>query len=300
MNNAKLSITDFGSENHSADLVLLCPHDNDGEEFLEDYAEIAEACGATRGTLEEYIALERDRGSGELSHAIAEIFTHKTNGDYRTSIVVDNLPRGLVDTNRIGRVAIRDIVERRTKNEVLMRRMQEEHDAIMLAKEKVMQPLAYNRGLFLDIHTMAPYNRPNDISIKPGEENIRAYINSYLEAKRQGGTRRNIDLITDATPLSGVGNPELTAALKKHLTGAGIPWDENLPYTVPMAYGILSSYNMLKYAGLAIDVPKDSLAKHDKDGNINLLKLQTDRGKVLDIAAPIARATIACLRERRA
>lgn len=299
MAHPRLETTSCNSNNGKTEpsLVILCPHDDDGETFLADYPEILEACRTTREVMERYLTLERDHGSRELSQAIMDTFMHETHGDYQSVLLIDRIPRAILDTNRIAKTAIRDIFDQKIRP-ALTKKMYEEHEKVMLEKRRVMGPLGRNGGVFLDIHTMAPYSRGDEVALKPGNMNVRNYIDSYVYAREQGGKRRKLDLITKADPIENVADKRLTDWLKAELTASGVEWDENAPYTVPMAYGILSSYNMLQFNGIAIDVPKDYLTDvRAEDSTFDILRRPNiDTGKVQDLAAIIARATIKRLR----
>lgn len=297
---ARLEISEMGDPTNTKNkpaLIILCPHDDNGEQFLQDYPELYEVCQISRVAMKKYLTLEQDHGSGEVTQAIAKIFMHETHGEYPTTILKDRVPRGLVDTNRIARTAIRDLIDKE-KNPDLTRKLFEEHEKVMLEKRRIMGPLAYNGGIFLDIHTMAPFNRVTNAGLAPG--NVDDYINSYIHARAEGGSRRLVDLITKADPFENAADPRLTLELKKTFTEKRIQWDENMPYTVPLSYGIVSAHNMLHFNGIAIDISKGDLATPNAtDNEFDILRPKIDPKKVEIIARAIVEATIQRLKAEK-
>ncbi len=164
---------------------------------------------------------------------------------------------------------------------------------------KILSQIDENKGLFLDIHSMAPYTPKDLIAEYPGR--LKTY-NYYYREKSQRGARRHLDLITDIPGRGMIANPIVFRNVYGALTDNGESFRQNNPY--PLAnfpsMQIVGTKYMIEHAGLTLDYPKDRLTKGEAESeNWDIANLEVDDNKVEYMAKIIAGAVIQSLREIR-
>ena len=94
-----ISLHFYTEENMKFDLLITCPHAELGSDFVEfDYPAIGKLINLEEKELADFLAIEYDFGTHQLSHAIAE----KLYRDYDvcTLVVEPTFPRSILDAGR--------------------------------------------------------------------------------------------------------------------------------------------------------------------------------------------------------
>ena len=273
--------------------VLLCQHSDDGENFLRNYPEILERCSASRKALKRYIDLEKDSGSFELSKSIARQIIKVTSGNFEVVIIKSNVPRAIMDTNRVTRFAISNSFNF-FENDELKSEFQRLHfDVIKLIREQLFR-LLINGGVFVDVHTMAPYSPEVSDDSEIGQstmtdEFVDLWVNAYVKAP-EIGERRYFDLAT-GYPGCEMADEDLLNFLVFRLKEAGIEFRYDDPY--PAVVDCMVGQYMGEYPGISIDVPKDYLTTTSAESDdFDLINPKFDNRKLIEVAHPIALAVL--------
>lgn len=277
--------------------VLVVSHDGDGTSFLEAFPELMSVVPASREVFGRYLALERDVGSAGLAHRVATRLMREEDVVHRVDVVEVNLPRGIIDGNRVSERAVRNVFDH-AAHPMIVTALQELHHRAIQAVRAVLENLELD-GLFIDVHTMAPYSpdcnsQSSTEAVGETPTTLEDYIDAYTNRARWG-ERRYLDLVTctdrDPTVLA---YPPLLDAFTERLGAADIVFRLNHPY--PTSAHVLSTRYLERYRGLVIDVPKDYLvAQRAEEGGFDLLNVKPDPQAVARLAAPLADALQACL-----
>ena len=287
--------TSYGPENKKADVVLLSPHSGNSRQLVE---RLSGAFADKPDVLDDYLTIDADFGADDLAHAIAQEIA-VVGGDLRVDVAQVLYERGIVDPNRVPSVAVRNVLDygHGGLNKDFLRSI---HSRTLEIVEKILGQIDETKGIFLDIHSMAPYSPVNLIGEQPGR--LGAYSYPYRNRSQRGG-RRFLDLITDIPGQGVIANPIILANVQDSLTSAGQSFRRNNPYPKPgyPAQNIMGTRYMVKHAGLALDYPKDSLTKGvAEDDGWDIANLEVDGNKVEHVAKILAGAVIQSLKGIRA
>ncbi|MDO8425289.1 MAG: hypothetical protein Q7T01_02130 [bacterium] len=276
-------------------VVLLSPHDGPMEWFVGECPALLAACPADAETLARFCALERDVGATALAHRIATLLVER--GVVRVDVVEVCLPRGIVDGNRLTERALRNIFPADAYPD-LVRYLHASHASVLTSVRESLALLSPT-GIFVDVHTMAPYTPAVDPqspteTIAEHPDALHHVIETWTNRARWR-ERRHVDVVTRLSGTDALlADPLLRVALVRYLSEHEVPWRENLPY--PTAEHVLTTHYLRQRRGVAIDVPKDVLgatpAEHE---SFDLLAPTIDAQRVGRIAEPVASAIIEAL-----
>ncbi len=289
--------THFGDEHALNQCVILDQHSCRGEEFFERYPGIRESLEVTDQCFDDFVNLERDAGADALADRVANIVAEESNGDTAVTVVKSHLPRAVLDTNRVTLKALRSVINY-ANNRGLETKFNEIHLGVISEIRRQLSTLLYFDGVFVDVHTMAPYtpgviplSQTEVLSEKP--DNLAHYMRAYTNARRTG-RRRYIDLVTSLPGMPPIANPALTANIKNELDKSHLKYRENDPY--PTGPYVMSTEYMSHFPGILIETPKDYLTETQSDHEgFDLINPQICPDKVDRIARPIAEAVKCCL-----
>lgn len=147
-------------DNVDPDCVLLCQHaDTNFDSFFERFPRIWDGIEADERTLRRYVNLEADRGSDVLAHATAQEIVRR-RPDLRVEVIELRTLRALVDLNRVKiRDVLRGCVAWDRVDQDTISKITVGHEHALEATDARVGKLAKRRGVFADIHSMAPIPR---------------------------------------------------------------------------------------------------------------------------------------------
>lgn len=289
-----LATFDYGLAAAPKDVVIWCPHDADYHVFLQKNKDILQALTVKHSfsLLERYLAIERDVGSLMLAQQIAKNI-YEINNNLAIKVIAATLPRGIIDQGRIADCSRRNIFSNRMPfiDEQLIKAHQESL-ALLIKNFAELKP----EGVFIDLHTMAPFNP----KVKPAtsteyiiesHDNLAEYIDYYCDIRYRGPIR-SIDLIISDQQGKQFADPTIVKLLSKMLQKTNIQFAYNAPFSTGehlIALGL-----MKKHRGITVDVPKHFISNQDVDDiNFDLAKIEINQEKVNYIATAIAQAFVA-------
>lgn len=283
-------LSTYGPNDREADVVLLSPHSGNSRKLLE---RLDGAFDDSPAVVDEYLRIDADFGADALACGIAREIA-VISGDLRVDVVEVLYERGIVDPNRVSKVARRNVLDygHLSRHQDFLRQM---HYRTLEIVDKVLAQVGRTQGLFLDVHSMAPYSPEGLVGEHPGL--LKAYNFSYGRSRR--GNRRYLDLVTSIPRDGIIANPILFERVQSALSNAGMDFRLNNPYPKPgyPAINIMSTAYMLRYPGLALDFPKDMLSEGKaEDEGWDIADLKFDGSKVENIAKILADALIQSLR----
>ena len=87
-------------------VLLLCVHDGDHQNFTKEHPEFFDLYKNNQELFVKYLYLERDNGAAVLAEAIKKhLETHNIDVEL---INIRDIPRGIIDLNRIESQAVRE------------------------------------------------------------------------------------------------------------------------------------------------------------------------------------------------
>lgn len=294
MNYSITQTTHYGNQSKKVDCIFLNLHADDGHLFLSHYPEFREKSENTH-VFQKYLNLEADIGTRDLCHIAAK---HLSSDTQLHSAVLDvRVPRGILDVGRWNEDrAIRDIIDY-DKYPNIRNILVKMHTKAIDAIQELFADLSKN-GVWIDIHSMAPFNPDPSRSdnsgpdpIKPTPETLSEYINVYTSLDKQG-KRRRINLATQVTECPGevLSDQRLLEIAQDCLNQAKYLHGTNDPH--PMTEAITAAQLMKKYGrGLFIDVPKDYISDYPATWTAEYLTgLNLSRTKLTQMAHTIAQS----------
>lgn len=295
MSHPRIDTDFYGSGHHgSPDVIIFAPHGDDGLSFLDEYPEIFDACSSPQNTILDFVSLERDHGTPELAQEIARTLTDVTHGKISSLVVVDKIPRAICDTNRETKVALRNIFSEEDFPD-LASCLRVEQAQVLAEKFRILETLPADRGLFVEIHSMAAHSPVADSNslteaVRETQEGLAAYIEAYVRARERGGERRDIDIVTRVVPGNTlVADSNLTREIEERFRENRIRFRENHPYST--APHIISTHLMQRRRGVTVDVPKDILSHYSAEHPVyDLVRPQLSSHAIENTAEPIALA----------
>lgn len=283
-------LSTYGPKEREADVVLLSPHTGNSRKLLE---KLDGAFDDSLSVVDEYLRIDADFGADALACGLAREIA-MISGDLRVDVVEVLYERGIVDANRVSKVARRNVLDygHISRHQDFLRQI---HDKTLGIVDKVLAQVDRTKGLFLDVHSMAPYSPKGLVGEHPGV--LKAYNFAYGRSQR--GNRRYIDLVTSIPGEGTIANPILFKNVQNALNNAGMDFRLNNPYPNPgyPAGNIKSMSYMLAHPGLALDFPKDMLSVGTaEDDKWDISDLKFDGNKAENIAKILANAAIQSLR----
>lgn len=283
-----ISVRTFGPSSSVHDVILICLHGDDGVQFLKDNSFFYDLSIDNPSVVNNYIKVEQDVGSNELSSIIAHKLAQKGK---RVKVIQTTIPRAILDFGRIqSSVALRPIFDY-TKHTSLSGKLMELHRKGIEEIKKHLISLS-PQGSWIDIHTMSPFNpktqdeqgHATPDAVIPGPGKLQTYIREFTDPRRRG-TRRPINLATHI-----LGEKEhiacrLTAnRIRTNLEAATLQHGYNCPH--PMTDAITAAHLMKEFGrGLLIDFPKDYLCKGTEHECVDKLdQLELEQSKLFHCA----------------
>jgi len=240
---------------------------------------------------QKYINAERDSGVPELTQELLKKFP------CGLSLSV-NPPRGVLDTiwatpaNAIKKVVSPDIDPEAKKDFFEM------HHNILELTAKVIATLSSNVRI-LCLHSMEPYNTPDQPKLAHDAESIRKYIEAYANRVLSEETIRKTDLIVGQNGQPPIGDMEMAREIEKLFQAKGYPIGYNDPYdTEP---GFTDYDDMQKYPGRVhvVDILKPLLCEGSGDDrSFDTTNPRVDNNKVQIMAALYTEALSKILRAK--
>ncbi len=265
--------------------VFLCQHGDMGEKLFARYPSLPDLCVSGRQKFMQYIAVEQDAGTPELAHILAKM---ASDADHASLVVHAELPRGVVDPNRITERSLQEIIDWRQHPDLAseLKGLHADtlaHVAALLAETKPR--------LVIDVHSMGQYTprakAESDVrAVTLAFDRLEEYLEAWLDPARRG-ERRVLDIVTALADGTVVADMQFARMMAGELDMVGIDYRFNHPY--PTAPHVMTTAYLRQYPGGCIDVPKDMLA----DGALDAMRVNLR--KVERVARPIANAAIAYL-----
>lgn len=282
----------LGSDKEASPILLIVPHGAYGREFFRRFPKIFGHSLVQKrlASFENFLRIEQDYGSLELAKAIGDWLFNHSGGNFEVEICEILYPRAIVDGGRITSHCLRACLPHDVMSNYRDEFITMHDETVTLIREKVVQNKKRG-GIFLDIHTMAPYTPNVFCSSKGGLtesfESLDDYVAQFTESKNVNrDTRRFIDLIAH----DGEGHMLADERLLK-LLAASLQGKYEIAYSEPFkALGHYMMHDYMKQGrGLAIDVPKDYLSLED----FNLLSFKLDEGRIDKLAQAIGKGVAA-------
>lgn len=292
-----VKISSYGPQKENPDVVLLSPHGGSSRQLVR---KLNGSFDDDPTTLEAYLRIDADTGANELAHGVAQEIV-AISGDLRVDVVQVLFERGLVDPNRVVGFANRNVLSygQIGAHGSLLRQVHAEAISVIDQSLAGIGKKGEKGGIFFDIHSMASHTPKHLEGEQPGH--LKAYNFAY-GSRSQRGARRFFDLITDIPGEGMIASPIVFRNVANALTDRRVSFRQNNPYPRPgyPARNVRSTWHMVNYSGLALDLPKDSLSKGvAEDAGWDIANLEIDHGKVERMAKILAGAAIQSLREIR-
>ena len=193
-------------------------------------------------------------------------------------------PRAIVDGGRILDHCLRPCLPPDLFNR-LKDKFLDMHQDMLHKLEELHEEVNQNHGYVLDLHTMAsfsPHHKGEIKTIPVSFENLEEYYEQFINAPREKGYLRYVDVITEDGHGHYIADRKLAKAVSKNLSLANIDYRENSPYFAPPEF--LMNTHMSRCPGLAIDIPKHLLAAIERPEDFALDGFQLCYEKIGDMA----------------
>tara|TARA_B100001094_G_scaffold289124_1_gene305817 strand:+ start:732 stop:1640 length:909 start_codon:yes stop_codon:yes gene_type:complete len=238
--------------------LIICPHGDPGDTLLKIFPElITGLSNAEQILLRRYLKIEQDRGSRELSDAIAKELLDNGLGAIVFSM---NYPRGILDGGRVISHCIRDVLSS-DKRKKLEKRFTKIHENSIGKLQTLYKEINQSQGYLIDVHTMASFSpgHPNigTQPVTPGT--IANYIKQFTEATKCDEARRRFDLISCDEEGELLADTKLKSAFENELNKANIEIRHNYPYAAAKHFMMFP--NLTSASGICFDIPKHLLSK---------------------------------------
>lgn len=290
----EIEVKHYGCNSKKKDIVIWCPHDGDYFPFFENYPDFYDLLKKNHhpDLISKYFEIERDRGSLYLADKIAESI-QRTNCLAAIKIIYTNIPRGILDLARIFPFAKRKIFPKEA-HESISFKLENIYSKSMDIFIKEMDDLKQN-GIFIDLHTMAPYNPCSKQSTKTeyiseSPENLSSYVDAY-RFRDANAIERKVDLIVSDKNDVFIADRVLTESISLFLKETNIPFDYNYPFSTDEH--LIACHLMKSKRGITIDIPKHYLFSENicsKDFDLSNISLSDD--KILKLATVISNALL--------
>ena len=272
-------------------IIIVSSHGAGADDFLAAFPQIEEdrQMQAIWPLFQTYLAIERDVGADELTHAIAH---NLARGYGRPCLTVAmNYPRAIIDGGRLLDYCLRPCLPT-----ALFVSLKEAflalHQKTLQRMEELYAEVRREGSCLIDVHSMAsfcPIDGNGERYILPVSfHRLEDYVTQFLEA-RNHSYRRNLDLITADEQGRNIADPKLLASFQAALEAEAYPFIENRPYCASSPY--LSHHHMKSVSSISFDVPKHFLASWSEDfTNYQLDDVPLDGMKIERLGRTLARA----------
>ena len=237
-------------------VLILCVHDGDHQNFIKEHPEFINLYKNNYELFIKYLYLERDNGASELAKALQKnLESQKIDVEL---INIQDIPRGIIDLNRIEEKAIREVFDFKEKPELYKTLLKIYFEKIEIIK-KSLENLPED-GVFIDIHTMIDFTPKQSVLVHPGSDAIRNYIDAHTNIMNFA-EKRDIEFLTAELGKDSIANNRVHRNLHNSFKKNNINTVDNIPYW--LIEGTMTAEYMKKYPGkgIAIDVPINELSE---------------------------------------
>lgn len=280
------------------DAVILCQHGDDGTDFFKRKEEaIQSLSNHDPALLQAYLAIEQDVGSSELAHAIANSLVGMSSERFSVVVLDVPLPRAFIDANRVREHALRPVFDYAGREDIAASFLRQyDHETSSIAS--TLRQLS-SQGVVLDIHSMAPYSpQVNQVdgahAVELSPTTLDRYVRAYTDPAMRG-ERCNIDIVTSLEDGSIIADHVLAAECARQFDQSGIHYRFNHPYHTNEK--VMTTRYMHRHHTLAVDVPKDYIARTPGSQAFDLANLEPVPDMINAVAVPIAQAAKARLEQ---
>ena len=278
-------------------VLIVCPHGSRGEKFFEMFPQIKKHPKITKNLelFNLYVDVERDVGTVELSHAIAE----KLENFNISSLVLElEYPRAILDGGRTLDFCIRNALPD-DLNEELNGDFKKIHESSLKRLFEICKSLKSREGRLIDVHTMGSFCPMKDgkkQTFSVSFSNLEAYTKQFSDAPKTTKNLREFDLICSDSDGVELGDECLRLNLEKELHKAEVPYQLNKPYAASREF--LMYPNLKNCRGVCFDIPKHSLSPYHNDPySFNLETMEVSDAQIEAYSNILARSLKHCLEE---
>lgn len=254
MTSPQLQVREYGPQDMPVQVMLLCQHDGDGKKFLEAHPEVIDLIAGEREDFERFMRLERDVGTGALAHAIANQLN-----DVRTRVVEVTVPRSLLDVNRIWED---EASEGEDPKKLALRNVFSDSERaahiflpLYCATMAKIEQLIHKSEVFLDLHSMAPFNPSSYEHEKPGK--LLEYLDRWIFDPDYRSVLRPLGFPIGLNGGDMLVDRKLLGSFEGVFGESHIPFGRNNPYALTPR--IMTTEHLKLQAGLCLDIPKSRL-----------------------------------------
>ena len=247
--------------------LLISPHGDDGQAFLDFFPEIKNDVDMDLFT--SYLAIERDLGATELAYEIAK--------NIDAIVFTMDYPRGIIDGGRKLSHCLRRVLPARRQKE-LEEKFLAIHKCSLDRLKELYKLISDAGGIMLDIHTMASFS-PENKTIPITSDNMKEYVGQFVGASRTKANQRRFDIITSDDDGNYLADPKVADALASALKKNWVSYEYNVPYAASKEFTM--HQNLLASKGVCLDIPKHLLSKyHDRAEEFRLEAFEVDPARV--------------------
>ena len=288
-----ISLHFYTQENMRFDLLITCPHAELGSDFVEfDYPDTSRVVNLWKEDFADFLAIEHDFGTHELSHALAEKLYEKYG--VCTLVVELTFPRSILDAGRLYPNCLRNVVDYE-KSPQLRESLVKLHETYMERLCHVVAVAKSYGALSIDLHTMSTYS-PNVIQERYAEaisetpDNLLKYIKLYKNSHKEGD-KRVTELFSGDARNGIFASTELLKGLYRELQAKDVDVEFDKPYI--LAEHLVAHYLVCELGTVCIDIPKDLLSTvTTMDDGYDIAKLEVDKVKLNDMADILASSVV--------
>lgn len=260
----------YNWDGNSPQLIFLNVHWDNWEIFLNQYPEILRAIPESENLLKTAIKLDGDAFAWKIIENIAKKLWIPIL-ELRVCV-----PRFIIDSNRNPSLDLLSIqsplrhIFNFENHKLLTNNLLLIHKKIV---NRITQIISKFWWYVIDLHTMAnisPKTQIHDsIAIKEQVGDIKGYIDKWINAN---GEKRKINIMTKLKNKQDLANMPLSLSLAWELTFNNFQNTFNDPYILTPNL-MSTTYMMLNWKTILIDIPKGTLSKESQDTNRHLANL---------------------------
>jgi len=237
-------------------VLILCVHDGDHQNFIKEHPEFLDLYKKHQELFIKYLYLERDNGATALAEAVKKNLEAQ---EIEVKLInITDIPRGIIDLNRVESQAIREIFDF-DKNPELYQKLLKIYRKKITIIENALENLAEN-GVFIDIHTMMDFTPKQKVLVQPGIAAMQSYVDSRVNPMNFA-EKRDIEFLTAELGQDPIAHKRIHRSLRSNFHNSNINTLDNIPYW--LTEDTMTTQYMKKHPGkgLAIDVPINELSE---------------------------------------